>query len=380
MEKSNWIKIFEASEIAMKKKILFLSPLPPPSYGSALSSQANLEILKKDFEVHSIKLNFAKSMSNIGKIDLSKIRGVIKTSKKIKEEIKSFNPDIIYFVPATYQIGLFRDSHYASIIRKLTSKKIIFHIRSRILEKHWRNPLYKSRYKKMLKNQKAIVLDESLISDLHELISKESIKILSNAIPNAIPETKFKKIVKKRLKQNSFNILFFSNMDKTKGWTILLKVCKILKNKGIKFECNFAGAWPSRKEEKEFKDFVTQNNLKEVKHLGKLSPTERNNLMSKSDILVYPTTLDTFGRVIVEAMMLGLPIIANGIAAITTTIQHGKTGFVLKENSPEEIVSYIEKLQDKKLRKKMGLAGRKRFLKEYEIKKYEKKFLKIINS
>jgi len=380
LEKSNWIKIFEASEIAMKKKILFLSPLPPPSYGSALSSQANLEILKKDFEVHSIKLNFAKSMSNIGKIDLSKIRGVIKTSKKIKEEIKSFNPDIIYFVPATYQIGLFRDSHYASIIRKLTSKKIIFHIRSRILEKHWRNPLYKSRYKKMLKNQKAIVLDESLISDLHELISKESIKILSNAIPNAIPETKFKKIVKKRLKQNSFNILFFSNMDKTKGWTILLKVCKILKNKGIKFECNFAGAWPSRKEEKEFKDFVTQNNLKEVKHLGKLSPTERNNLMSKSDILVYPTTLDTFGRVIVEAMMLGLPIIANGIAAITTTIQHGKTGFVLKENSPEEIVSYIEKLQDKKLRKKMGLAGRKRFLKEYEIKKYEKKFLKIINS
>jgi len=38
------------------KKILFLSPLPPPHYGSAMSSKMCLEILQKskDFEIKNI--------------------------------------------------------------------------------------------------------------------------------------------------------------------------------------------------------------------------------------------------------------------------------------------------------------------------------------
>ena len=78
-------------------------------------------------------------------------------------------------------------------------------------------------------------------------------------------------------------------------------------------------------------------------------------------------------------MSFSLPVIANGIATIPTIIQHGKTGFVLKKNIPEEIAKCIEKLQNEKLREKMGESGRKRFLGEYEIKNYSKKFEKILN-
>lgn len=67
------------------KKILFLSPLPPPYYGSAMSSQMCLNILKnsKDFEVRNIKLNYSKEMNDIGKINFNKIKGMLKVSKQI---------------------------------------------------------------------------------------------------------------------------------------------------------------------------------------------------------------------------------------------------------------------------------------------------------
>ena len=60
--------------------------------------------------------------------------------------------------------------------------------------------------------------------------------------------------------------------------------------------------------------------------------------------------------------------------SIPSIVDDKKTGFLLKENTPEEIASIIMKKPDWK---KMGLAGREKFLKEFEQKNYEKKFLKI---
>jgi len=171
-------------------------------------------------------------------------------------------------------------------------------------------------------------------------------------------------------------------MDKSKGWLKLLQACKILNEGGMKFNCNFVGDWPGEKEKDEFCLYVKKNKLeKVVKYLGKKIGREKNIILRKSNVLIFPTEfkLETFGRVIIEAMMFGIPVIANGIAAIPTTIRDGKTGFVLKNNSPEEIVEYIEKLRDRKLREKMGRAGRERFLKEYGFEKYKRKFLEIIS-
>ncbi|MDP2947549.1 MAG: glycosyltransferase family 4 protein, partial [Nanoarchaeota archaeon] len=110
---------------------------------------------------------------------------------------------------------------------------------------------------------------------------------------------------------------------------------------------------------------------------------EKDDILAHSNILAFPTEYppETFGRVNIEAMMFALPVVANGIAAIPSIIKHKKTGFILKENSPEEIANYLEELiSNPKLREKMGKAGRKKFLKEFEIRNYEKKFLSILNN
>ncbi len=367
------------------KKLLFLSPLPPPHYGAAMSSEACLKILNdsSEFEVENIKLNYSKEMSDVGKINLSKILGVFKVRKEIKEKTKQFQPDEIYFVPATSGFGLIRDSFFVSIIKKKSKNKILFHIRSRIQDEDWNNKKYQKMYRSMLSGQKAIVLDDSLAKDLHGLVEEKNIYVLPNAIENAISDDEIKRIVLERKKSKEFNILFLSNMDETKGWFKLLQACKILKDKKINFKCNFVGAFPGEKEKNKFYDYVKKNNLEDfVSYLGKKTGQDKNEILKKSDALVFPTEyrLETFGRVILEGMMFSMPVIANGIAAIPNIISDGKTGFVLKENTPEEIAEKIKILaEDKKLREKMGREGRKRFLDKFEMKKYSEEFLKILN-
>lgn len=362
------------------KKVLFLSPLPPPYYGSAMSSEMCLNLLKdsKEFEIRNIKLNYSKGMKDIGKLNLEKIKGIFRVKKEIKKTIKEFNPDVVYMVPATSYQGVFRDYFFVREVRKNWKGKILFHIRSRIVEKDWKNLLRRSVLKKLLENQKAIVLGKELVSDLHDLISKENIFILPNAIKNEISDKELKKIIKERKKNEQFNILFLSNMNKNKGWPKLLDACKILNEKKFDFRCDFVGSWQYKKDEKYFLDFIEKNGLKgKVFAHGKKTGKEKNKFLEKANVLVFPTEyeMETFGRVILEGYMYGLPVIANGIATIPSTIQNGKTGFILKKNTGEEIASLILKGNDWG---KIGLEGRKRFLKEFELENYGEKFLGIL--
>jgi glycosyltransferase involved in cell wall biosynthesis len=366
------------------KKILILSPLPPPYYGSAMSSEMCLEILRKskNFEVRNIKLNYSKDTSDIG-INKSKIKGFFEVKNRIKKEVQEFAPDLVYFMPATADLGGIRDYLFFKQIRKHTNAKIVFHIRTRIPKNNRKNPIFKRFYKEMFsdKNSYAIILGKELIPDLKGLISSERIFILPNAIKNEISDKELNKAIRQRGRIRSTNILFLSNMDKTKGWPKLLQACKILNERGINFKCYFAGEWTKKADKKSFINFKRKNNLNgKAFYAGKVDKDKKLSILKKSHILVFPTEyrLETFGIVIIEAMMFSMPVIANSIATIPSIIQDKKTGFLLKENTPEEIADKIEiLLKNKKLREKMGKEGRKRFLEKFELKNYGKKFVQI---
>jgi len=369
-----------------KKKILFLSILPPPYYGSAISSEMCLRILQNsnDFEVRNIKLNYSETMKDMGNFNFKKINGFFKTKREIKKSINNFKPDLIYFVPATAGLGLIRDFLFVKLIKRIWNGKILFHIRGRITEKDWKNLLFGKMHKKIFSEGKVIVLGEELVPDLRGMIKNKDIFILPNAIKNEIPGKKLNKILNQRKKKKSFNLLFISIIKESKGWLKLLKACKILKKGNLNFNCNFVGEFPDDSERRKFERIVKDYHLSaNVKYLGRKTGTEKNKIFEKSDVLVFPTEypLETFGRVIIEGMMFGLPVIANSIATIPSIIQDKKTGFLLKENSQEEIAEKIQILfRNKKLREKMGREGRKRFLKNYEIKSYEKKFLEVVGN
>ena len=367
----------------MKKKVLFLSPLPPPHYGSAMSSRMCLDILKKSgqFNVKNIKINFAKNMDNVGVISMDKILLVFDKIKKIKADIKKFDPDFIYFMPATSKVGLIRDFLFALAIKKL-NKKIIYHVRTMINEADKNSLFKKIIYNKMFRGSKIIVLDKLLKDDVEKYFKPSEIFILPNAIKNSVSKTELNRIIAVRKDRKKFEILFLSNMYESKGWFLVLRACALLKKKSDDFICNFIGGWPSNKEKEKFFDFVKKNGLeKNVKYLGSISGGKRDAVYEKVDAFVFPTyyELEAHPRVIIEAMMYGLPIITNNHASLPTTIQDKKTGFLLKENSPNEIEKYLRLVEENKsLGIRVGFAGRKRFLENYEINKYEKSFIDIM--
>jgi glycosyltransferase involved in cell wall biosynthesis len=68
----------------------------------------------------------------------------------------------------------------------------------------------------------------------------------------------------------------------------------------------------------------------EVHFLGVVNPWE---LLQKIDLLIVPSRSEAFGRVVVEGMLAGVPVLAAAVGGIPEIVKDGTTGFLFEPGS-----------------------------------------------
>ena len=78
----------------------------------------------------------------------------------------------------------------------------------------------------------------------------------------------------------------------------------------------------------------------------------------------YPAEAQPYS--IIEAMAAGCSVVSTWHAAIPETVIDGETGLLVEKESVDQLAKALKKLiENPALRKKMGLAGRKRYEHHY---------------
>lgn len=99
--------------------------------------------------------------------------------------------------------------------------------------------------------------------------------------------------------------------------------------------------------------------------------TDLRPFYSAMDIFLLPSQREGFGMVVVEAMFMGLPVIASDVGGLPSIVQNGETGFLVKPLNPAEISEKIKSLYaNKPLRTRMGEAGKARAYKVFHAQRY----------
>jgi glycosyltransferase involved in cell wall biosynthesis len=79
------------------------------------------------------------------------------------------------------------------------------------------------------------------------------------------------------------------------------------------------------------------------------------------DLLVVPSRHEGFGRVLLEGMAAGLPVIATGAEGIPEVVVDGETGLLVEPGRPEALAdAMMNLLGNPDLARRMGRAGRER--------------------
>jgi glycosyltransferase involved in cell wall biosynthesis len=84
-------------------------------------------------------------------------------------------------------------------------------------------------------------------------------------------------------------------------------------------------------------------------------------LLSIMDLFVLPSLNEGMGRALVEAMAMGLPVIASQVGGVPEVVTDGKTGILVPAQNPTALAKAIVKLaRDAKLSRELAQAGYKR--------------------
>jgi glycosyltransferase involved in cell wall biosynthesis len=92
------------------------------------------------------------------------------------------------------------------------------------------------------------------------------------------------------------------------------------------------------------------------------------DIMSQLDVLVHPADGESFGRIVVEAMAAGLPVVGVAAGGVAEIIDPGVTGLLAEKDDPVALAACIETLvRDAARAQAMGAAGRQRAVEHYSL-------------
>jgi glycosyltransferase involved in cell wall biosynthesis len=165
-------------------------------------------------------------------------------------------------------------------------------------------------------------------------------------------------------------IVSCGQLERYKGMHILIDACAELVRDGLDVSCWIVGEGPRRQA---LQEQIERLGLHGRVHLTGARPhAEVAELLRTANVFALASELagrrrDVIANVIVEAMAVGLPVVASRIPGVEELIDDGVTGYLVRPNRPGELAAAIRQLAEHpEDRVRFGQAARRRILQDFD--------------
>lgn len=157
---------------------------------------------------------------------------------------------------------------------------------------------------------------------------------------------------KAKIPKDNKILLFVGRLGKEKSIELLLKSFRIIHESMPNTSFVLVGEGPQRK--------VLENLAQElgisknIHFFGEIDYKKIPSVFHSADLFLFSSKTETLGKVIIEAMAAGLPVVTLNIAPFKEMITQGKEGFLVQFNAASIARAALSILQDDKLQNEMS--------------------------
>ncbi len=364
-------------------KLLVILHRAPPAHGAAKVGDfiALSEKLNENFDCRFITIKSSDTIGDIGKVNLKKLYFVVELYIRVLWALVSFRPDKIYFTASISSVAFYRDLLISTLWKSyklFKSPEVYYHYHTKGIDEFVTTSDYNLKLTRFfLKDVNLILLTPILKNDFQKVQTYKQALYLPNGVENTFEDLEFKEFIDEKYKQiDSIEILYLSNMIKSKGYFSVLELANQTKDQLVHY--HFAGAWQNIEDEKEFFEYIKQNNLeKKVTFHGFVNGEKKQALLRNAHVLAFPTRYkaESFGLVIVEAMSYGVPVIATDEGSIPSILDE-KSGIILHDL--DKLPESLNQIKQKFLNTETAMYCRKRYLKNFSLDLFEENLVKTL--
>jgi len=145
-------------------------------------------------------------------------------------------------------------------------------------------------------------------------------------------------------------ILSVGRLREKKGLDTLIDACRLLHGRGVPFRCEIVGYG---EEHERLAALIEAHRLDDLVQLaGKLTREQVVERYARAAVYVQPSRVaadgdrDGIPNVLLEAMAMGLPVVATRVSGIPELVQHRHNGLLVEADDPAALADAVEQLAD----------------------------------
>lgn len=171
-----------------------------------------------------------------------------------------------------------------------------------------------------------------------------------------------------------FRVACVAGLRDYKGHRFLLDAVALLRDRGVPVRCELAGDGPERRA---LQRRAAALRLGDRVAFRGAEPQDRvSALLAASDAMALPSVVTPEGMMdgipvaLMEAMAMGVPVVATRVSGIPELVEDGRTGLLAPPRDPAALAAALERLhRDPALAARLGAAGRARVLARYDLRR-----------
>lgn len=284
--------------------------------------------------------------------------GLPKKRKDLEKILDDFDPHILHYSSPTamgnyaVKYGNKRDKVVVSIYHTHYPSFVTYYIGFIPLVVRLVERLFYRLYKLYRKTTKILAPTEPMRTYLKTVgVGDEAISVWGRGVDTSrFNPSKRKENHWPSIPQGNNKVLFVSRLTREKEPQTLVRLYKLFADKRPDISMVIVGDGPMRaKLEKHMPDAV---------FMGKQTGEELSVAYASADIFVFPSTTETFGNVVLEALSSGLPVVAANAGGPSDIVENGESGFLVEPKNEQSFFDKIVELVDSlQMRKDMSEAA-----------------------